>query len=236
MDDECTCPACCRAANPADAVAAAALYQRVATWMGAAPPSPTPPSPTPPSPRMSETANDLMTAIRARHEAEADWGIVRDRRAGFADRAALLAEVERLTRENAELHGYNLTLTGVAMQANVDRIQAVNEAEAERLRAVVPPPPEPTSCPHMATGMCSTCWEDYVPSRIGVPVPPPPDTAAAPTEREVALRKRVFDGRYGEDEPMLYGRMGAAQALIRLLDERLHDQLRTPAPATEATR
>jgi hypothetical protein len=63
---------------------------------------------------------------------------------------------------------------------------ANGETHADPFRAVVPPPPEPTSCPHMATGMCSTCWEDYVPPLIGLPVPPPPDTAAAPTD-EVPL-------------------------------------------------
>ncbi len=45
-----------------------------------------------------------------------------------------------------------------------------------------------------------------------------PDTLEGERERE--LRARVFQASYQESEGKLYGKMGAAQALIRLLDER----------------
>lgn len=48
--------------------------------------------------------------------------------------------------------------------------------------------------------------------------------------RERELRKRVFEATYREDEPLVYGKLGAAQSLIRLLDEQLL------GPSTEVER
>ena len=44
------------------------------------------------------------------------------------------------------------------------------------------------------------------------------DPASLKAAREKELRERVFSARYSENEPLVYGKMGAAQALIKLLD------------------
>lgn len=51
----------------------------------------------------------------------------------------------------------------------------------------------------------------------------PPAEAPPTNAREKESRDRVFDCSYSENEPQVYGLMGAAQALIRLLDARLDD-------------
>ena len=60
----------------------------------------------------------------------------------------------------------------------------------------------------------------------------PPSGAGSPEGRspqpsdEEALRLRVFAARYTEDEHELYGKMGAAQKLIRLMDEKCAVEIR----------
>jgi hypothetical protein len=194
----------------------------------------------------------------------------------YADRVALLAEVDRLRallaagtpqptdanairREmadaiRAKLKAHRATLSDLKLDDEAggicDAINIVRETERDLAfaaldrRAVVPPPPEPTSCPHMATGMCSTCWGDDVPPLVGLPVPPPPDTAAARTT-DAALRENAdyvrgltklreiathLPERWRES---LFEAVGQMERGAVAFERRTCDVLRAPAPATD---